>query len=212
MSVSQYLAPGGLEFDVVIFDEASQVEPADAYGAIARGKQLLLVGDERQLPPTDFFSRADRDDPDMSEIEEVRAADLESVLSLGIVRLPHRCGLRWHYRSRHSSLIEFSNQKFYDGSLRVFPSPHTDCSRRWAWLSSSSTKRSTTGGPGSYNPVEAQAVARAVIRHAIEHPELSLGVGTLNQPQQKAIEDRNRAPPPQRNRRARRSVHHRPFR
>lgn len=188
MSVAQYLAPGGLEFDVVIFDEASQVEPADAYGAVARGNQLLLVGDERQLPPTDFFSRADRDDPDPADVEEIRPADLESVLSLGVVRLPHRCGLRWHYRSRHSSLIEFSNQKFYDGALRVFPSPHTDCSTMgvsFRFVGNAVYNR----GAGRYNAVEAHAVARAVIEHAIANPELSLGVGTLNQPQQKAIED-----------------------
>jgi very-short-patch-repair endonuclease len=188
MSVAQYLAPGGIDFDVVVFDEASQVEPADAYGAIARGKQLLLVGDERQLPPTDFFSRADRDDPDAPDHDDFRAADLESVLSLGIVRLQTRCGLRWHYRSRHSSLIEFSNQKFYDGALRVFPSPHTDCSEMglaFQFIDNAVYNR----GAGRHNPVEATAVARAVIRHAIEHPELSLGVGTLNQPQQKAIED-----------------------
>lgn len=189
LSVAQYLAPGGLEFDVVVFDEASQVEPADAYGAVARGRQLLLVGDERQLPPTDFFARAERDNPDdPAAADEFRPADLESILSLGIVRLPHRCGLRWHYRSRHSSLIEFSNQKFYDGALRVFPSPHTDCSQMglgFRFIDAAVYNR----GTGRYNAVEARAVARAVIQHAIDHPELSLGVGTLNQPQQKAIED-----------------------
>ncbi|HEY8748653.1 MAG TPA: DUF4011 domain-containing protein [Tepidisphaeraceae bacterium] len=188
MSVAQYLAPGGLEFDVVVFDEASQVEPADAYGAVARGKQLILVGDERQLPPTDFFSRAERDNPDDANHEEFRSADLESVLSLGIVRLPHRCGLRWHYRSRHSSLIEFSNQNFYDGALRVFPSPHTDCSElglSFHYIENAVYRR----GEGRYNAIEGAAVARAVIQHTIEHPELSLGVGTLNQPQQQAIED-----------------------
>src|SRR5258706_1485113 len=94
LSVAQYLQPGCVQFDVVIFDEASQVEPADAYGAIARGKQLLLVGDEKQLPPTNFFSKVDTDEPaDDEGAVDFRAADLESVLSLGLVRLPHHCGL-----------------------------------------------------------------------------------------------------------------------
>jgi very-short-patch-repair endonuclease len=102
--------------------------------------------------------------------------------------LPHRAGLRWHYRSRHSSLIEFSNHEFYDDHLRVFPSPHTDCSEMG--LSFVHVENSVyLRGSGRFNPIEATAVAEAVIRHALDHPELSLGVGTLNQPQQRAIED-----------------------
>jgi very-short-patch-repair endonuclease len=188
LSVAQYLAPGGLTFDLVIFDEASQVEPADAYGAIARGGQLILVGDERQLPPTNFFSRIDSEETDSGDDPGVRDADLESILSLGIVRLRHRCGLRWHYRSRHSSLIEFSNQKFYDAQLRVFPSPHTDCSvlgLAFRYVEGAVYMR----GAGRFNPKEAQTVAAAVIQHAMENPGDSLGIGTLNQPQQRAIED-----------------------
>jgi very-short-patch-repair endonuclease len=188
LSVAQYLAPGGLTFDLVVFDEASQVEPADAYGAIARGRQLLLVGDERQLPPTNFFARNDPEQPQADDDPDVHSIDLESILSLGIVRLPHRCGLRWHYRSRHSSLIEFSNHEFYDDRLRVFPSPHTDCSEiglQFRYVENSVYLR----GAGRFNPVEAKTVAEAVIRHALETPEQTLGVGTLNQPQQRAIED-----------------------
>ncbi len=189
LSVAQYLAPGGIEFDVVIFDEASQVEPADAYGAVARGRQLLLVGDENQLPPTSFFTKTDTDEPvDDDEDDEVRAGDLESILSLGVVRLADRCSLRWHYRSRHASLIQFSNEKFYDGRLRVFPSPHTDCAElglAFQYVEAAVYKR----GSGRYNPVEATAVAEAVMRHAAATPQLSLGVGTLNVPQQLAIQD-----------------------
>jgi very-short-patch-repair endonuclease len=188
LSVAQYLAPGGLSFDLVVFDEASQVEPADAYGAIARGRQLLLVGDERQLPPTNFFSRNDPEQSAGDDDHDLHLTDLESILSLGIVRLPHRAALRWHYRSRHSSLIEFSNHEFYNDQLRVFPSPHTDCSE--LGLSFVHVENSVyLRGAGRFNPIEATAVAEAVMRHALEHPELSLGVGTLNQPQQRAIED-----------------------
>ncbi|MDP9173313.1 MAG: DUF4011 domain-containing protein [Planctomycetota bacterium] len=188
LSVAQYLAPGSMKFDVVVFDEASQIEPADAYGAVARAGQLLLVGDERQLPPTNFFGRVDSEVLDGDGEAQIHSADLESILSLGIVRLRHRCGLRWHYRSQHSSLIEFSNYKFYDGALRVFPSPHTDCSQNglaFRYVEAAVYMR----GAGRFNPVEALAVATEVMRHAVEHPELSLGIGTLNQPQQRAIED-----------------------
>jgi len=187
ISVAQYLEPGGLKFDVVIFDEASQVEPADAYGAIARGQQLILVGDENQLPPTSFFSKAVVDRGPATD-EEVAASDLESVLSLGIVRLPHRCRLRWHYRSRHESLISFSNTEFYEGDLRIFPSPHTGCEvmgLAFVHVPDGVYMR----GQGQHNPIEAAAVARAVIEHARASPDLSLGVGAFSVAQQGAIED-----------------------
>src|SRR6185437_6904270 len=108
ISVAQYLAPGTMEFDLVIFDEASQVEPADAFGAIARGRQVVLVGDEKQLPPTNFFGRLDSDQA--GEEEGSSVGDMESILGLGAARFRHRCALRWHYRSRHASLIAFSNE------------------------------------------------------------------------------------------------------
>lgn len=116
------------------------------------------------------------------------AGDLESVLSLGRVRLPNHCRLRWHYRSRHASLIDFSNGQFYDRQLRVFPSPHTDCSQlgvSFRFVADGVYLR----GAGRTNPAEAAAVAAAVLEHARRSPGLSLGVGTLNLPQQEAIQD-----------------------
>ncbi len=191
ISVAQYLQPGAVEFDVVIFDEASQVEPADAYGAIARGRQVLLVGDERQLPPTNFFSKIEAEDEPTGDADptEFAATDLESILAVGAVRLPNRCRLRWHYRSRHASLIEFSNERFYDDApMRVFPSPHTgreELGVAFRFVEGGEYKR----GAGQHNPVEAAAVAREVVRHAVESPELSLGVGAFSMPQQRAIQD-----------------------
>ncbi|KAB8145742.1 DUF4011 domain-containing protein [Chloroflexia bacterium SDU3-3] len=186
ISIAQYLAPGTISFDVVIFDEASQVEPADAYGAIARGRQLILVGDEKQLPPTSFFSKIESDDG--RESEENESADLESVLSLGMVQLPHQCSLRWHYRSRHQSLIEFSNQQFYDGKLQVFPGPYTSTSTyglSFCHVADGVYMR----GAGQNNPAEARAIAAAVREHALASPELSLGIGAFSVAQQRAIED-----------------------
>jgi very-short-patch-repair endonuclease len=185
ISVAQYLTPGVMEFDVIIFDEASQVEPADAFGAIARGRQLVLVGDEKQLPPTSFFQR---DGNAMTDEEEASLGDVESILGLGAARLGQSRQLRWHYRSRHASLISFSNDKFYQGQLRVFPSPHTDCAEaglQFRFVADGMYMR----GAGRYNGVEAKAVAQAVMEHARRFPGLSLGVGTLNRPQADAIND-----------------------
>jgi very-short-patch-repair endonuclease len=189
ISVAQYLAPGAIDFDLVIFDEASQVEPADAYGAIARGRQLLLVGDERQLPPTSFFAKIESDEPSYDEEGDFSIADLESILAVGAVRLPNRSRLRWHYRSRHASLIQFSNERFYDDApMRVFPSPHTgreELGLAFRYVEGGVYMRSA----GQHNPVEAAAVAAEVMRHAIESPELSLGVGAFSISQQRAIQD-----------------------
>jgi very-short-patch-repair endonuclease len=189
VSVAQYLAPGAIGFDLVIFDEASQVEPADAYGAIARGRQLLLVGDERQLPPTSFFAKIEGEAEAPGPDGEFAAGDLESILAVGAVRLPGQCRLRWHYRSKHASLIEFSNEKFYsDAPLRVFPSPHTgrgELGLAFRFVEGGVYKR----GAGQHNPVEASAVAAEVLRHAVERPELSLGVGAFSVSQQRAIQD-----------------------
>ncbi len=121
LSIAQYLPPEAAPFDVVIFDEASQMPVWDAVGAIARGKQVIVVGDPKQLPPTTFFDRADGDSDDAAEIE-----DLESILDECLAaNIPHK-KLTWHYRSRHESLIAFSNERYYDGSLVTFPSPVTD--------------------------------------------------------------------------------------
>lgn len=194
MSAAQYLEPGKLSFDVVVFDEASQVEPADALGAIARGRQVILVGDEKQLPPTNFFGTINDADAETDEAESdgdsIDTKDLESVLAMGAVCFgqKRKTTLRWHYRSQHSSLIEFSNDAFYDRQLRVFPSP--EMSREEHGLS---FRHVSDGvyyrGKGQHNQIEAREVAKAVIEHAQKHPTVSLGVGAFSMAQQRAIED-----------------------
>lgn len=188
ISVAQYLEPGRLQFDVVIFDEASQVEPADAYGAVARGDQLILVGDEKQLPPTGFFTAANTAQQEEDDPESVDTSDLESILDNGQIVLPVKTRLRWHYRSRHNSLIEFSNSEFYQGELRVFPSPHferNELGLSLRYLPQAVYQR----GKGQFNPAEAQAVAQEVMAHAKHSPGRSLGVGAFSMAQQRAIED-----------------------
>jgi len=189
ISVAQYLTPGALRFDTVIFDEASQVEPADAFGAVARATQAVLLGDEKQLPPTRFFEKLEGEGD--GEVEgPAEAGDLESILSLGAVRFPQRNQrtLRWHYRSRHQSLIEFSNRQFYDSMLRIFPSPHTG--REELGLVFRPVDDGVyLRGASRTNPVEAERVAEAVLAHARARPHLSLGVGAFSVAQQRAIED-----------------------
>ncbi|MCY1365901.1 putative DNA helicase [compost metagenome] len=168
MSIANFLPPGKVEFDVVVFDEASQVKAVDAFGAIMRGKQVVVVGDTRQMPPTDFFSREiELDDDDAS------TADIESILSMFKAAGSQERYLRWHYRSRHESLIAVSNVEFYDNRLVVFPSagqhPHAK-GVSFDYLPHALYDRGRT----RTNKEEAKAVAKAVMEHAIRTPKLSL--------------------------------------
>ncbi len=119
MSIAQYLPADAPRFDVVVFDEASQIGTHDAIGAIARGARVIVVGDSKQLPPTTFFQRQTEDEgvPDENDVVE-----LESILDeMTAKQLPQQM-LGWHYRSRHDSLIDFSNRHYYEGKLHIFPS------------------------------------------------------------------------------------------
>ncbi len=190
LSVAQFLEPGALQFDLLVMDEASQVEPVDALGAIARAKQIVVVGDERQLPPTQFFSRmttniSEEDDDDDNT---VATHDVESILNLCLARgLPQRM-LRWHYRSKHHSLIAVSNKQFYGNRLFIVPSPHVVGSGMGLVFHHLPEATFDSGGTAT-NPIEAKAVAHAVIHHAKEHPQLSLGVGAFSVKQKQAILD-----------------------
>lgn len=181
MSIANFLPPGKMEFDVVIFDEASQVKAVDAFGAILRGKQVVVVGDTRQMPPTDFFAREmDLDDEDNT------TADIESILSMfKVAGCPERY-LRWHYRSRHESLIAVSNAEFYDNKLVIFPSAGANplaSGIRFDHLPHAVYDRGRT----RTNKEEAKAVARAVIDHALTQPTLSLGVAAFSVAQRDLI-------------------------
>lgn len=181
LSVSTFLQSEELRFDLVIFDEASQVFPWDAIGAIYRADQLIVAGDEKQLPPTNFFNRADIES---AEEEDSDIGDFESILSLcKSIGMPGR-RLRWHYRSRREPLIAFSNRHFYDGDLVTFPSVRD---------ASGDAVRLEFVPQGRWierrNEPEAERVTDLVIRHLRARPETSLGVIAFNQSQQTAIED-----------------------
>lgn len=185
-------------FDLVIFDEASQLTPEDALGAIARGRQLVVVGDPKQLPPTNFFAvqtgqvqAVAGTDPDALPYEEHESV-LEHALAAGL----HGTDLRWHYRSRHESLIAYSNRHFYESRLYTFPGVNTD--RRVRGLSFVHVPEGVYEGSGT-NRAEARRVVDAVVEHARTHPDQSLGVGTFSLAQQLAVQDelerRRRADP-----------------
>ncbi len=124
LSVAQYLPTDGEPFDLVVFDEASQMTVWDAVGVIARGRQLVVVGDPKQLPPTSFFVKGDVKDEERED--DTATEDLESILDECLANGLHSAYLNWHYRSRHDSLIAFSNRLYYDSRLNTFPAAVTD--------------------------------------------------------------------------------------
>ncbi len=183
LSVSQFLEPGILDFDMLLIDEASQVRPVEALGAAARCRQMVCVGDDKQMPPTQFFGTVlgevdshDADEPDM------QAGDVESVLGLCIAsNMPQRM-LRWHYRSKHQSLIAVSNREFYDNNLYIIPSPErtSEMGLKFRFIEAGRFV-------DRVNLIEAQAVAQACIDHAKTHPKWTLGVGAFSVTQRDAI-------------------------
>lgn len=185
LSIAKFVPRGAVRFDLAVFDEASQVRPAEALGAVVRADQTVVVGDSKQLPPTAFFERLAEDD----DQEESATADLESVLGMFCAHGAPERMLRWHYRSRHESLVAVSNYKFYDGRLVVFPSPDKGREESGLRLLHGPESFYEPGGGGRVNPDEARAVARAVMAHAAESPELTLGVAAFSLSQARRIED-----------------------
>jgi very-short-patch-repair endonuclease len=185
MSVAQYLEMGTLEFDIVVMDEASQLRPEDAIGAVARGKQLVVVGDPKQLPPTSFFDRmSDSSDEDGEDEAPAAITGLESILDICQQLFTPTRSLRWHYRSQHESLIAFSNHHFYK-NLVVFPSPYAKARKlgvKYRYLKNGIYK-------DRQNFHEAERIVDAVLDHMLKYSECSLGVVTLNQTQRELIEE-----------------------
>jgi very-short-patch-repair endonuclease len=173
LAVAQYL-PSTAMFDLCIIDEASQMPPEDAVGALYRARQAMVVGDTNQLPPTSFFRKMIEDE----DVDEDDAVLDESILEManGVFRPARR--LRWHYRSKHSGLIAFSNEHVYDNDLIVFPSPSE--SRPDMGVSLVRVEGRYKSG---VNGDEASAMVQAALRFMREHPDRSLGLVTLNQKQ-----------------------------
>ena len=195
VTVAQYLPPGSVDFDLLVIDEASQVRPEDALGLIARCRRIVVVGDKKQLPPTNFFDRMIADEIDSGEGEDMAIrhsdgaapiTDLESILSLCEARGLESQMLRWHYRSRHPSLIEVSNAEFYH-RLVMPPAPVTERAAKGLIL------RRVAGaydrGGKRTNEIEAQAIADTVASHARSATGHSLGIVTFSTAQRDLIAD-----------------------
>ena len=167
---------GDPPFDVVVFDEASQIPPADAVSSLLRGRQAIVAGDPKQLPPTSFFTSST--DPDDDDLVPLLTQDVESILDAMSTLLPMPWGSRtlgWHYRSKDERLIAFSNHHVYDRRLTTFPGAlPDDCLEHVevpfepdaSWVS------------GSYSP-EVRRVVELILRHAAERPDETLGVIAL---------------------------------
>lgn len=185
LSVSQFVPPT-MKFDAVIFDEASQVRPCDAVGAIYRGTQLIVAGDNKQLPPTNFFERGSDDGSD--QYDEEAFEEFDSVLDLcrgagALQDLP----LRWHYRSRHESLITYSNRAFYDSTLVTYPGATqvaTDVGLEFVHVPDGIYGRGTSQD----NVIEARKVVERVLFHADHHPQVTLGVVAFSEAQATRIQ------------------------
>ena len=169
------------KFDLVVFDEASQMPTCEAVGAIARGNHVVVVGDPKQMPPTNFFTSNSVDE------EHIEIEDLESILDDCLALSMPSKYLLWHYRSKHESLIAFSNSQYYDNKLLTFPSPDD--------LAAKVTLVPIEGyydkGKSRQNQAEAQAVVDEIVRR-LSDPELrnqSIGVVTFSSVQQTLIED-----------------------
>ena len=194
LSVAQYLPKGKVKFDMLLIDEASQVRPADAVGAITRAKQIIVVGDQKQLPPTSFFDRqvsADAEEGEGHDLEDMTASqvdDMESILSLCDARGMPGGMLQWHYRSSHPSLIAVSNHTFYDDKLICPPSPESV--GREAGLTFTNVSGEYLRGTKRTNPMEADVVVQAVLEHARAQPSETLGVVALSVAQRDEIRNR----------------------
>ena len=200
LSVSYFLETEAYHFDLVIFDEASQIFPEDAMGAIFRGSQVIIAGDSKQLPPTNFFSATTNNfdsDYDIIDEEDYSEVVSDSILEEATSVLPNRT-LLWHYRSKHENLIAFSNREIYKNDLITFPNSITkvpDMGVEYIYVENGYYE----SGGKNCNIREAQKCIILVLEHIQKHPERSLGIIAFSEKQQTAIENaiidfRERAP------------------
>lgn len=182
LSVSTYLTPDSVHFDVVVFDEASQIFPQDAIGAIYRANQMIVVGDSKQMPPSNFFNATIEVGDNDEETGDV--TDFESILDLCSTSM-QQLRLRWHYRSRYEQLITFSNKNFYDSDLVTFPSSKVDAPGigvDYYHVEGVFDRKSHT------NRKEAEFVVDLIYQNIEKYPNRSLGVVAFSVAQQDLID------------------------
>jgi very-short-patch-repair endonuclease len=194
MSVAQFIPPGRLTFDLLVIDEASQVAPEDALGVVARARQMVVVGDHQQLPPTNFFKMVNagadggEDEGESAPFVSNRPGNFESILTLARTRGMSDRMLAWHYRSKHPSLIALSNDECYGGRLLLPPSPFVQTEDFGLSLVKTPRGFYDRGGT-SRDLVQAEEVAKVVKAHLRNFPNKSLGVACLSVQQREAVDD-----------------------
>lgn len=185
LSVSYFLEADTYKFDMVIFDEASQIFPQDAIGAIFRGTQVIIAGDSKQLPPTNFFSASISNDIDFdSDDEDEDEIISDSILEEATNTIPNR-SLLWHYRSRYEDLISFSNKEIYGNNLITFPSSkinEVDTGVEYIYVQNGVYENRC-------NKAEAEKCVQLIEQHIKKYPKRSLGIIAFSESQQSAIED-----------------------
>ena len=182
LSVSTFLTPESVHFDVVIFDEASQIFPQDAIGAIYRAEQLIVVGDSKQMPPSNFFNASIEAEDNDEETGDV--TDFESILDICSTCMPQQ-RLCWHYRSRYEQLISFSNKNFYENSLITFPSSRKDS----PWIGVDYYHVDGVFDRKSHtNRKEAEFIVDLIYQNISKYPNRSLGVVAFSVSQQNLID------------------------
>ncbi|MCR4929093.1 MAG: DUF4011 domain-containing protein [Lachnospiraceae bacterium] len=180
LSVAQFISADSDLFDIVIFDEASQIRTCEAVGTLSRGKNAIIVGDPNQMPPTSFFMS------DTYDEENVEIEDLDSILDDCLTLGMPETHLQWHYRSRHESLIAFSNQQYYENNMLTFPSV-SDREKRVKLVTVNGVFKT---GKERTNDEEAKAIVNEVLRRYNNENlrKYSIGIVTFNEPQRKLIE------------------------
>ena len=187
LSVAQYLPVDSSPIDLIVFDEASQIPVWDAIGVIARGKQLIVVGDPKQMPPTSFFQKGEVEDEDRTDDS---IADQESILDECLVAGVYSTYLNWHYRSRHEALIAFSNEHYYDSKLCTFPSATMSPRLGVKFVFVEGGKFEKQGKGPRVNIVEAKTLVDYICSEVkkVDYKKRSIGVVTFSMPQQKLIQ------------------------
>jgi len=190
ISVSTFLKPDVFHFDLVVFDEASQLPTAEAVPAVLRASQVVVAGDRNQLPPMSFFEASLTPEEEDEDNGTEGQTPLDSLLDecVAVVPVFQESDLRWHYRSRDERLIKFSNHFFYENKLITFPAANSAARGQGVRLVSVPDGIYDRGRSRMNRP-EARSVARLAIEHFDQHPDRSLGIVSLNLSQKEAIED-----------------------
>lgn len=185
-AVAQYL-PRSTCFDVVIFDEASQLKNVDAMGSILRAKQLVVCGDINQMPPSNYFEKIIENPGYVFDDNIVSLTNVESILEMANTKMENRT-LNWHYRSKHESLIALPNEAIYDNRFYVHPSPNFDAKNQGLDFVLFEEGIYLSGENNSTNPLEAKKIVKDAFSYHFENPSKTIGIASFSRAQMEMIQ------------------------